>query len=209
MGTTSTLRNTHAGARQAFCAKTFKVPSRAATWLDVVGLVPMSDRRLARIEVSDLGHSDHYSSLLVKIVHTATGTIDAKTFRFVDYLDEREDDRDDLPNVQPHIWTQGGRFEWYIAVPTAAAVGRLMAAVLAYIKGVRGAVVSGPKIRGRMSLTHDHGTTHARVNVEYVGSYNDRDGFRPAYGTIAELEDSEVTIMKDTHAEWVRAKVTP
>jgi len=144
----SNLRNKHAFVRQKFCEENFTLPRWAsvdsrpssrerfmvAKWFDVVCLVPMSKNRLARIELTDTGYADHFAQIYVKIIHSENGTIDAKTFRFADWLDTRDDDRQDHPNERPHVWANNGEFKWYIAHPTKTALERLMNAIADYIK---------------------------------------------------------------------------
>jgi hypothetical protein len=131
----TTPHNSYAGVRQTFCEKNFEFVGREARWLDVVCLIQMTNNRVARVEITDRSCQDHFGALDVKIIHTVNGDIDFKTFKFRDYLDEREDTRTDLPEERPHVWTNSGsKFEWYIAHPTKAARTKLTAAIVAYIK---------------------------------------------------------------------------
>jgi hypothetical protein len=92
----------------------------------------MSANRLARIEVREFGFADHFAGLDVRILNRETGLIDEKRFMFEDWLDERSDNRKDH-RQPPVIWKHSGEFDWYIAVPTKEALGRLMDAVHVYI----------------------------------------------------------------------------
>ena len=132
----SNLRNKYAFVRQKFCEENFTLPlwARNSRWFDVVCLVPMTKNRLARIELTDTGYADHFAQIYVKIIHSENGTIDAKTFRFADWIDTRDDDRQDHPNERPHVWANNGEFKWYIAHPTKTALERLMSAIADYIK---------------------------------------------------------------------------
>ncbi len=130
----STLKNNYAFVRQTFCEKNFVFAGREAKWSDVTCMVQMSKGRVARIDLSDLGYSDHYGHLSVDIIHTQNGKIDHKAFQFADYLDERSDTRTDHADQKPYVWANGGKFDWYIAVPSKASVKKLTDAVVAYIK---------------------------------------------------------------------------
>ena len=130
----SNLRNNYAGVRQSFCEKNFVFAGREARWADVTCMVQMSKGRVARIDLSDLGYTDHYAHLSVDIIHPTNGRIDHKAFQFMDYLDERSDTRTDHPDIKPYVWSNNGKFDWYIAVPSKAAIKKLTDAVVAYIK---------------------------------------------------------------------------
>jgi len=125
------VKRTTAGMRQAFCESNFTL-ARPHTWSDVVGLVPMSRGRVARIEFVDNGCVGHFATLNVRIVHPDNGTIDGKDFRFPDWLDERDDERDDYTGGI-YVWANRGQFDWYIAQPTKATLAKLMGAVAEYI----------------------------------------------------------------------------
>lgn len=128
----STLKNDYAFKRQDFCKEHFRLIGRDCRWFDLTGLAPMRGDCVAKITL-EYGTVDHYDSLIVEIVHKTNGKIDHKQFRFADHLDARKDTRKDLPNERPYVWANNGKFDWYIAIPTEAAVSGLMGAISDYI----------------------------------------------------------------------------
>lgn len=130
------LTNRYAHVREDFCLANFILPG--AVWFDVMALRPMSNDRIARLELTnDNGWttptSGHFCALSVRIVHVITGEIDRKLFSFQDHLVERSDERADYDRP-PHVSQSGpGQFGWYIAVPTEEAKHRLMKSIADYI----------------------------------------------------------------------------
>ncbi len=129
------LNNERADQREMFCRFNFPL-RRVHTWLGVVCTVPMTRRRIARIELVAQGTQGSFSALTVRIVQVDRGKVDEVTFPFADFLHERQDHRDDYqPTAETfHAgWGRDGAFGWYLAVPTEAAREVLMTAVAHYI----------------------------------------------------------------------------
>jgi len=124
-----------AHTRRDFCAKTFRLSAaREIQWFDTTGLVQLPKRRVAKLEVSESGHHDHYDTLVVTITSKDSGVIDRKSFKFNDYLKSRSDTRNDV-ETNFYVWAGGhggGKFEWYIATPKI--MEELMLHVEAYLK---------------------------------------------------------------------------
>jgi|SRR5271165_874061 len=78
-----------ANERQAFCEQNFKLRKHDVRWFDVVGMVPLDDKRRARLELVTQGTSDHYEGIEVRIVSKTDGPVDRKVFLFRDYVSER------------------------------------------------------------------------------------------------------------------------
>lgn len=123
--------STLANVRQDFCKKTFRMKGFDIQWSDVVGLVQLPGRRVAKLELSDAGYASHYMKLIVSIVHKDSGAIDRKDFQIDDYLKTRADTRKE--ETRFYVWGDRGlSFGWYICEPKD--MSELMAPIEAYIK---------------------------------------------------------------------------
>ncbi len=96
------------------------------TWHGNVGYIDLGRGSLlvARIELSDRGHQDHFDKFTVDIIHRANGKLDSCTFEFGDFLkkDDRCDDRlRDQPDAKFYAWSKNNQLEWYIAKPKSVA----------------------------------------------------------------------------------------
>lgn len=92
------------------------------TWFDLTGVRELDADRKIIIKMVTQGYADHYTALLVRIVHKKEGGIVRKLFQFSDYLF--------LAAKQPHpnyradmplqvIGSCG--WDWYIAIPNSTA----------------------------------------------------------------------------------------
>lgn len=107
-------------------------------WLDTVGLLPVREGVLARIELCTHGVQHEYPGFLVKIVGRK-GMLDSKYFLFDDFIDpkEREDGRPDYPegkNACYKVISYCG-WKWYVAVPKD--VRPFCEAVRAYVEAFK------------------------------------------------------------------------
>lgn len=122
-----------ATVKQKF-AEQFTLTRYGVKWFDLVGITQIDAQRVARLEVSDRGYSDHYGHIEVTIANRVTGTIDVKSFRFNDYLPFDMKDRTDARKDYDggfYGWTDNGTLDWYIAKPKSLAP--LMLAIQDYI----------------------------------------------------------------------------
>lgn len=92
-------------------------------WFDKTGIHQLGDGRLARIELETRGTCGHFPGFLVTVLSKQEGKVDAKYFRFDDYMSrelrDREDARDDYPvggNLCYEVIAHCG-YDWYIARP--------------------------------------------------------------------------------------------
>ncbi len=82
--------------------------------------VPLSDETRANICFKTSGYADHYDTLSVKVVDRKQGTIDAVSIRLQELLGTKQSTSRYLSNgVNPHIWVDGNRTEWYGFRPSA------------------------------------------------------------------------------------------
>lgn len=95
-------------------------------WHGNVGYVSLGPRTIARIELSEFGHSGHWSGFKVSVVDGVTGRLDECSFKFHDYLtkEDRVDDRTDMPDQAFHAWESSSSsrkdLDWYIARPRSS-----------------------------------------------------------------------------------------
>lgn len=107
--------------KSEFMEKEFRFWQRV-TWFDLTGVRELDEDRKVVIEMVTQGYADHYTALLVRIIHKVESEIVRKLFRFEDYLwaahkqphpNYRKDMK--LEVIGPCGW------EWYIAVPSSTA----------------------------------------------------------------------------------------
>ena len=76
--------------------------------------------RQVRAEFVTLGHADHYAALRLTLLDSNQGVVDKLTLRFKDVWGKQK-----IPNnpylrdgVDPHIWVDGDRIDWYAYQPS-------------------------------------------------------------------------------------------
>ena len=76
--------------------------------------------RQVRAEFVTLGHADHYAALRLTLLDNDQGVLDKLTLRFKDVWGKQK-----IPNnpylrdgVDPHIWVDGNRIDWYAYHPS-------------------------------------------------------------------------------------------
>lgn len=110
-------------------------------WLDGSAYLPLSDGRVAAVDLDGEPQNNHYDRFVVRILDTKNGEIDRKVFKFDAFLDTkaRSDKRTaDHPipgNKTYYAWrSRNGDepFKWYIAVPKDTAP--IVMALQTYVK---------------------------------------------------------------------------
>lgn len=72
----------------------------------------------ARIEFVTLGTCDHYAGLKTTIFNRKEGVVDSVVLRFTDIWDKPKVNNPNFRDgVNPHIWTNNGKSEWYAFHP--------------------------------------------------------------------------------------------
>ena len=72
----------------------------------------------ARIEFVTLGISDHYAGLKTTIFNRKEGVVDSMVLRFTDIWGKPKVNNPNFRDgVNPHIWTNNGKSEWYAFHP--------------------------------------------------------------------------------------------
>jgi len=99
-----------------------------ACYLDLGG-----DNR-AKLLFITMGHANHYEALKVTILNRLDGEVDALVFRFGDIWGNKPVNNPNFrEGVKPHIWTDGGKSDWYVYRPTDADFRQLAAVISGYL----------------------------------------------------------------------------
>lgn len=80
----------------------------------------ISEDLRARVEFVTLGVSDHYAGLKASIINRKEGVVDSILLRFTDIWGKPKVSNPNFKEgVNPHIWTDNGKSEWYVFHPAA------------------------------------------------------------------------------------------
>ena len=72
----------------------------------------------ARIEFVTLGTCDHYAGIKTTIINRKEGVVDSMVLRFTDIWGKPKVNNPNFRDgVNPHIWTNNGKSEWYAFHP--------------------------------------------------------------------------------------------
>jgi hypothetical protein len=74
-----------------------------------------ADNRV-KLQFVTQGHADHYSAIRATILNRVDGEVDTLLFRFSDVWGKKMDSA--YHNGIPHIWSDGGKDDWYGYRPT-------------------------------------------------------------------------------------------
>lgn len=69
-----------------------------------------------KLQFITLGHADHYPAIKASILNRAEGEVDSLVFRFSDVWGKKMDSS--YNGGIPHIWSSGGKDDWYSYKPT-------------------------------------------------------------------------------------------
>lgn len=100
----------------------------------------LDEGRQVRAEFVTMGHADHYEGLRLTLLDNDKGVVDKLTLRLKELWGRKA-----VPNnpylkngVNPHIWVDGDRVEWYAYRPTQADYRTLRQAAGDYLDAFRG-----------------------------------------------------------------------
>ena len=106
-----------------------------ATYVGRAAYVDLGGGNRAKLQFVTQGYADNYSALLIKIINTNDGELDAIGIKFSDVFGKKKVGN---PNFQsgivPHIWTDRGQSDWYVYRPTANDYKALTDAASAYME---------------------------------------------------------------------------
>ena len=75
----------------------------------------------ARVEFVTLGVSDHYAGIKASVINRKEGVVDSILLRFSDIWGKPKVSNPNFKEgVNPHIWTDSGKSDWYVFRPGAA-----------------------------------------------------------------------------------------
>lgn len=91
-----------------------------------------------RAELTILGYADHYEALKITMLNRTEGAIDTVAIRFSDLLGTKQVSNPNFrEGVNPHLWYNNGKLEWYVYQPTPADFEQLSEAVDSYLEMFR------------------------------------------------------------------------
>lgn len=98
----------------------------------------IGDNIRVRAELTTLGHADHYEALKITMLNRTEGVIDTVNIRFSDLYGKKQVCNPNFrEGVNPHLWYDNGRLEWYVYKPTPADFEQLSEAVDSYLEMFR------------------------------------------------------------------------
>lgn len=75
----------------------------------------------ARVEFVTLGVSNHYAGIKASVINRKEGVVDSILLRFSDIWGKPKVSNPNFKEgVNPHIWTDSGKSDWYVFRPGAA-----------------------------------------------------------------------------------------
>jgi hypothetical protein len=77
----------------------------------------LGDKLLVKIQFIPSLAADHYNALQVIFLNRGKGFVDKENFLFRDIIGPQH--REDLGEVEPHVWEYGGRPAWFIPITEA------------------------------------------------------------------------------------------
>lgn len=88
----------------------------------------------ARIEFVTLGTCDHYSGIKTTIINRKEGMVDSMILRFTDIWGKPKVSNPNFRDgVNPHIWTNSGKSDWYVFYPKASDYKKLAQGIENYL----------------------------------------------------------------------------
>ena len=75
--------------------------------------------------------SGQYNAVQATVINRTDGTVDKQTFKFADIIGKQK--RNNLDEIQPHIWEYNGKPEWNNTV-TASQKAQIADTVLGYVE---------------------------------------------------------------------------
>lgn len=105
-----------------------------ATFVGRACYVRLSDMNRARIEFATTTTADHYDALRMTILNRNEGTVDKLTLRFADLLGKKQVSNPNFKSgINPHVWNDYGKCDWYVYHPNDSDYQRLTSAVTDYL----------------------------------------------------------------------------
>ena len=91
----------------------------------------LDDELRVKLQLISTFVSGQYNAVQATIINRTDGVVDKQTFKFADIIGKQK--RNNLDEIEPHIWEYNGKPEWYIPV-TAAQKAQIADTVLGYVE---------------------------------------------------------------------------
>lgn len=105
-----------------------------ATYVGRACYVELDIDTVAKIQFTTGLVANQYNALQITILNRKNGIIDQLQIRFLDLLGTKAVNNPNFPNgIDPHIWDDQGKAQWYVYHPTAADYQKIGDAVHSYL----------------------------------------------------------------------------
>lgn len=91
----------------------------------------LDDELRVKLQLISTFISGQYNAVQATVINRTDGTVDKQTFKFADIIGKQK--RNNLDEIEPHIWEYNGNPEWYIPV-TATQKAQIADTVLGYVE---------------------------------------------------------------------------
>lgn len=91
----------------------------------------LDDELRVKLQLISTFISGQYNAVQATVINRTDGTVDKQTFKFADIIGKQK--RNNLDEIEPHIWEYNGKPEWYIPV-TASQKAQIADTVLSYVE---------------------------------------------------------------------------
>ena len=106
-----------------------------ATYVGRVCYVRLSDMNRAKIQFVTGSVANQYNALQLTILNRSEGQVDTLRLRFSDLLGTKATSNPNFSNgVDPHIWDDYGKVDWYVYHPTRQDYEKFSNAVSDYLE---------------------------------------------------------------------------
>ena len=97
----------------------------------------------ARVEFVTLGVSDHYAGIKASVINRKEGVVDSILLQFSDIWGKQKVSNPNFKEgVNPHIWTDSGKSDWYVFRPGAAEYLKVADTLENYMSGFQDMVMA-------------------------------------------------------------------
>lgn len=107
------------------------IPSRTSSSPGGCCWAVWGDKLLVKVQFIPSLAADHYNALQVILLNRGKGFVDKENFLFRDLIGPQR--REDLGEVEPHVWEYGNKPAWFIPI-TEAQRQKIADTVLGYIR---------------------------------------------------------------------------
>lgn len=90
----------------------------------------LDDELRVKLQLISTYISGQYDAVRATIINRKDGVVDKQTFKFAEIIGMQA--RRSLDKIEPHIWEDGGKAEWYIPV-TASQKAQIAETILDYV----------------------------------------------------------------------------